>query len=93
MKKLIVFVTGYENAGGVSGWDWFYNKKEADVQFTEYEKMLDTTTLKPKPIIYRGDVEIEIPEDLILHTEEAQEEINNSVEFWLCENDFENAFK
>ena len=90
MKKIKIFVTGYENAGGISGWDWFYNKEDADKQFSELEKAKPSV---PNSIIYRGEREFELSENSIEKSEGERTNITSLVELFLEENEFENAFK
>lgn len=88
MKKIIVFVTGFEtdpNKGAISGWDWWVNIKDADSKYKEYLQLEDVTP-------YRGKVEIEVPIDLDILSENGIEYVNNEVELFLSENDWENAF-
>jgi hypothetical protein len=94
MKKITVFVTGYENAGGVSGWDWFYEKENADNQFRAIEQAIKDFNVKHtvnKAISYRGELQVDVT-GLTLRTDEANDNIQRQVESFLEENEFENAF-
>ena len=92
MKKVKVYITGFEGneQSAISGWSWFYNKKDANADYKQVKE-----GIKPTPLAtaYRGEIVVEVPDNIKLYTEEAQEEINGQVELFLCENDFDNAFK
>lgn len=95
MKKLTVFVTGHENAGGVSGWDWFFDKSEADEQFSDIQKSVKEFNEKHptnKAIKYRGEVEVEVDSKIPIDAEVTKEEIAAQVELFLEKNEFEKAF-
>ena len=78
--KLKVFVVGFES-NGVSFWNWFNIKQEADKQ--ENELLLDED-LKNNGIIYKGSV--------LVNDTDNKDAITKEVETFLEINDWENSF-
>ena len=90
MKKLYVYVVGFEADpinGGVSGYNWFPKKEDADKNFIESKTINEPYNTE----VYRGELEIEVSNDYSA-TEEQREEITRKVELFLEENDWENSF-
>lgn len=75
-----VYVTGYENAGGVSEWDWFYKKPDADKRLNSIK---ECTKDNPQVIIYNGELIVQSIN---------KDDITDEVEKFLSENDWENSF-
>ena len=90
MKKLKVYVVGFEADpinGGVSGYNWFSKKEDADKNFITTEKFYYPYNTE----VYRGELEIEVSNNYSA-TEEQIEEVTKKVELFLEENDWENSF-
>jgi hypothetical protein len=90
MKKLKVYVVGFEADpinGGVSGYNWFSKKEDADKNFITTEKFYYPYNTE----VYRGELEIEVSNNYSA-TEEQREEVTKKVELFLEENDWENSF-
>jgi hypothetical protein len=90
MKKLNVYVVGFEADpinGGVSGYNWFSKKEDADKNFTESREINEPHNTE----VYRGELEIEVSNNYSA-TEEQREEVTKKVELFLEENDWENSF-
>lgn len=88
--KIKVYIVGFEadpEEGGISGFNWYPDKDAADKGHEKTKKDLEGCS----DIIYRGELDVEVPEDYS-GTEEQREEVTNKVELFLHENDFENAF-
>ena len=77
MKKLKVYVVGFEADpinGGVSGYNWFSKKEDADKNFITTEKFYYPYNTE----VYRGELEIEVSNNYSA-TEEQREEDANSL--------------
>lgn len=81
MKKKTVYVAGYEgnNKLATSGWLWFNGKQDRDDYFNEIQKDLEPLGA----LVYQGQLEV---------TDQSDELVNEEVEKFLEENDWENAF-
>lgn len=82
MAKEKIYVVGYEGNDklATSGWWWFKGSKDAEEQFLELKEDLEPNGA----VVYRGELEVE---DTL-----TDEEINDFVENFLYENDWEKAF-
>ncbi|HWY35752.1 MAG TPA: hypothetical protein VNX68_13990 [Nitrosopumilaceae archaeon] len=89
MKKITVFVAGFEAKSAVSGWSWFFNKSDADKNIAEIKNDI---VGYPNVITYEGEVSVEIPNSIDESSEYGKEYINGEVEMFLEEHDFEKAF-
>jgi hypothetical protein len=90
MKKLNVHIVGFEADpinGGVSGYNWFPKKEDADKEFTESEKINEPY----KTEVYQGEIEVEVPIDYS-GTENEREDVTRKVEMFLEENGWEESF-
>lgn len=80
MKK--VFVVGYEaieGKAGISGFNWFHEKPDADKVYNQL-----SVEDKETHIVYEGELEV---------VSATNDDITTEVDNFLHENDYENSFK
>ena len=102
MEKRIIYLIGYENFGGTSGWDWYPEKEQSDKAYQEktqrrdeiinamIENVKQTNGDEEQPFVYGGKLEVEIVGEF--SDEYVKDDVTRLVEEFLEVNGFEKAF-